>query len=66
MWGSAARQSQAQSTASNELRERAGKIKQSSQETSRQLTEQTHQTSALVDYARTLLAAVRVFKLSAT
>ncbi|HEU0202887.1 MAG TPA: HAMP domain-containing methyl-accepting chemotaxis protein [Burkholderiaceae bacterium] len=61
-----ARQSQAQARASDELLERAGLIKQSTQETSKQLTEQSEQTSALVAYARNLLEAVRVFKLRST
>ncbi|MFZ2652932.1 MAG: HAMP domain-containing methyl-accepting chemotaxis protein [Burkholderiaceae bacterium] len=59
-------QSQEQAKASHDLLERAGKIKLSTQETDRQLTEQTQQTGALVDYARNLLATVRVFKLTAT
>jgi methyl-accepting chemotaxis protein len=61
-----AQRSQEQSRASQELLVRAGRIKQSTQETSRQLSEQAEQTNALVAYARELLAAVRVFKLSST
>jgi twitching motility protein PilJ len=61
-----ARQSQEQARASTELIERAAQIKKTTQETSRQMSEQTEQTGALVAYARSLLEAVRVFKLSAS
>jgi methyl-accepting chemotaxis protein len=55
---------QAQSTSA--LLKRAALIKGSTQETSRQVVEQVQQTKLLVEYARNLLAAVRVFKLSST
>lgn len=58
-----AAQSQVQAQSTSELLHRADLIKKSTQETSRQLTEQTQQTNALVAYARSLLEAVRVFKL---
>ena len=61
-----AEQSKEQAHSTNELLERASLIKQSKQETNKQLTEQTQQTNLLVEYARTLLATVRVFKLSST
>jgi len=61
-----AEQSQQQARSTTELLERASLIKQSTQETSKQLTEQGQQTNLLVEYARTLLATVRVFKLSST
>jgi methyl-accepting chemotaxis protein len=63
---SIAEQSQQQARSSTELLERAGLIKKSTQETNKQLTEQTQQTNLLVEYARNLLATVRVFKLSST
>jgi methyl-accepting chemotaxis protein len=59
-------QSQQQARTTTELLERASLIKQSTQATSRQLTEQGQQTNLLVEYARNLLATVRVFKLSST
>jgi len=59
-------QSQQQARTTTELLERASLIKQSTQATSKQLTEQGHQTNLLVEYARNLLATVRVFKLSST
>jgi len=61
-----AEQSQQQARSTTELLERASLIKQSKQETNKQLTEQTQQTNLLVEYARNLLATVRVFKLSST
>jgi methyl-accepting chemotaxis protein len=61
-----AEQSQQQARTTTELLERASLIKQSTQATSKQLTEQTQQTNLLVEYARNLLATVRVFKLSST
>ena len=61
-----AHKSQEQARASADLIQRAALIKRSTQETSKQLTEQTEQTGALVNYARNLLEAVRVFKLSST
>jgi methyl-accepting chemotaxis protein len=61
-----AEQSREQAHSTTELLRRAASIKQSTQETSRQLGEQSQQTSLLVDYARNLLSAVRVFKLSTT
>jgi methyl-accepting chemotaxis protein len=61
-----AEQSKEQARSTNELLERASLIKQSTQETNKQLTEQTQQTNLLVEYARNLLATVRVFKLSST
>jgi methyl-accepting chemotaxis protein len=61
-----AEQSQQQARTTTELLERASLIKKSTQETSKQLTEQGQQTNLLVEYARNLLATVRVFKLSST
>jgi methyl-accepting chemotaxis protein len=61
-----AEQSQQQARSTTELLERASLIKKSTQETSKQLTEQGLQTNLLVEYARNLLATVRVFKLSST
>jgi methyl-accepting chemotaxis protein len=57
--------SQGQAKASQDLLERAMQIKKTSQETSHQLDEQSTQTTNLVEYARMLLSAVRVFKLTA-
>jgi len=61
-----AQQSQEQVYTSNQLRERAVLIKKSTEQTSKELSEQTEQTGRLVEYARSLLSAVRVFKLSST
>jgi methyl-accepting chemotaxis protein len=61
-----AEQSHQQAQSSAELLHKASLIKQSTQETSKQLSEQTQQTNLLVEYAKSLLAAVRVFKLSST
>lgn len=57
--------SQGQAKASQDLLDRAHQIKKNSQETSNQLDEQSTQTTNLVEYARMLLSAVRVFKLTA-
>jgi len=61
-----ATQSQEQARSSENLRDQAVLIKRSTEQTSRELTEQGEQTVRLVEYARGLLAAVRVFKLSAS
>jgi methyl-accepting chemotaxis protein len=61
-----AEQSREQARSTTDLLERASLIKRSTQETNKQLTEQTQQTNLLVEYARNLLATVRVFKLSST
>jgi len=55
--------SQQQARISNELREHALSIQSSSEETGRQLEEQTIQTDRLVEYAKQLIESVRVFKL---
>jgi methyl-accepting chemotaxis protein len=57
--------SQAQAKVSGLLLERADEIRKSSQHTNEQLKEQSVQTSNLVVYAKSLLGAVRVFKLQA-
>jgi methyl-accepting chemotaxis protein len=57
--------SQGQAKASQDLLDRAIQIKKTNQETSHQLDEQSTQTTNLVEYARMLLSAVRVFKLAA-
>lgn len=57
--------SQGQAKASQDLLDRANQIKKNSQETSNQLDLQSTQTTNLVEYARLLLSAVRVFKLAA-
>ncbi|EXJ14501.1 methyl-accepting chemotaxis protein [Imhoffiella purpurea] len=57
--------SQEQAKVSNLLLERASEIRKSTEQTSRRLEEQTEYTDNLVDYARNLLATVRVFKLPA-
>jgi methyl-accepting chemotaxis protein len=57
--------SQGQAKASQALLDRAIQIKKTSQQTSHQLDEQSAQTTNLVEYARMLLSAVRVFKLAA-
>jgi methyl-accepting chemotaxis protein len=57
--------SQEQAKVSDDLLERAGEIRKSSEQTSLRLTEQGEYTNNLVEYARNLLSAVRVFKLPA-
>ncbi len=52
-----------QARMSTELLSRAGEIRKSTQLTSEQLRQQTAQTENLVEYAKLLLGAVRVFKL---
>ncbi len=52
-----------QAQISNDLRERAGTIQDSTHETAKQLDEQTIQTDRLVDFSRQLIESVRVFKL---
>jgi methyl-accepting chemotaxis protein len=52
-----------QARMSSELLNRAGEIRKSTQITSEQLKQQTAQTENLVEYAKSLLGAVRVFKL---
>jgi methyl-accepting chemotaxis protein len=61
-----AAQSQEQAAASKELIVRAEQSKQSSMTTNTELVAQSEQTGRLVEYAKSLIAAVRVFKLSAT
>jgi twitching motility protein PilJ len=56
--------SKEQAKMSVELQARAGEIRKSSQQTSDQLKEQSTQTANLVEYARNLLTAIRVFKLA--
>jgi methyl-accepting chemotaxis protein len=60
-----ASRSQEQARVSNELLDRAQQIQQSTRQTSQQLQEQTVQTTNLVEYARSLLNSVRVFRLPA-
>jgi methyl-accepting chemotaxis protein len=60
-----AHSSQEQAKASNELLTRAKAIQNSSQETSAKLEEQNADTNSLVEYAKSLIGAVRVFKLPA-
>ncbi len=55
--------SRQQAQISNELRERAQTIQMSTQETGKQLEEQTIQTDRLVDFSKQLIESVRVFKL---
>jgi methyl-accepting chemotaxis protein len=55
--------SRQQAQISNELRERAGIIQTSTQETGKQLEEQTFQTIQLVNFSNQLMESVRVFKL---
>lgn len=55
--------SRQQAQISNELRERAKLIQQSTQETGGQLEEQTIQTDRLVEYSKQLIESIRVFKL---
>ncbi len=57
--------SEIQAKAGQVLRESAEQIKRSSQQATDQLHEQAAQTSNLLDYAKQLLGAVRVFKLPA-
>ncbi len=55
--------SRQQAQISNDLRERAGTIQLSTQETARQLEEQTIQTDRLVEFSKQLIESVRVFQL---
>ncbi len=55
--------SQQQARISNELREHALSIQASTEETGRQLEEQSVQTDRLVEYSKQLLESIRVFKL---
>jgi methyl-accepting chemotaxis protein len=55
--------SRQQAQISNDLRERASTIQETTQETGRQLEEQTEHTIRLVDYSKQLIESVRVFKL---
>jgi methyl-accepting chemotaxis protein len=55
--------SRQQAQISNDLRERAGIIQTSTQETGKQLEEQTTQTERLVEFSQQLIESVRVFKL---
>lgn len=55
--------SRQQAQISNDLRDRASTIQLSTQETARQLEEQTTQTDSLVRYSKQLIESVRVFKL---
>lgn len=55
--------SRQQAQISNDLRERVQVIQQSTQETARQLDEQTIQTDRLVEYSKQLIESIRVFKL---
>jgi methyl-accepting chemotaxis protein len=55
--------SRQQAQISNDLRERASTIQLSTQETGRQLEEQTIQTERLVNFSKELIESVRVFKL---
>jgi len=57
--------SQAQAKSSSDLLVRAQGIKDSAEQTRKQMREQNEQTTSLVEYARRLLEAVRVFKLPA-
>jgi methyl-accepting chemotaxis protein len=57
--------SEIQAKAGQALRESADQIKKNSQQATDQLHEQAVQTSNLLDYAKQLLGAVRVFKLPA-
>lgn len=58
-----AERSRDQAQVSNELQGRYERIRESSQQTTARLTEQTKQTRQLVQYARRLLQAVQVFNL---
>ncbi len=55
--------SQSQAQVSNELRNRAGQIVESTLRTRQQLEEQDVQTASLLDYASRLVQAVRIFRL---
>ncbi len=55
--------SRQQAQVSNELYERAKSIQDSTQETARELEEQTIQTNSLVNYSQQLMQSIRVFKL---
>lgn len=55
--------SEQQARAGQELLERAETLKKSSQQASERLSEQSGHTTSLVEYAKQLLATVRVFKL---
>ena len=55
--------SEEQAKAGQELLERAETLKKSSQQASERLNEQSGHTNSLVEYAKQLLATVRVFKL---
>lgn len=61
-----ARSSEEQSQITTILQNRANQIKASTEKTSKHLQEQTVQTTRLVEYARALLKAVQVFKLTLT
>lgn len=58
-----ASRSQDQARMSSELLSRAQQIQEGTRQTSQQLNEQTVQTTNLVEYARSLLSSVRVFRL---
>ncbi len=58
-----ANSSKAQERMSTQLLERAGEIRKSTEQTTLQLREQAEQTHNLVEYAKGLMGAVRVFKL---
>jgi methyl-accepting chemotaxis protein len=60
-----ASRSQEQAHVSSELLDRAQQIQESTHQTRQQLQEQTVQTTNLVEYAKGLLKAVRVFRLPA-
>jgi methyl-accepting chemotaxis protein len=55
--------SQSQAQVSNELRNRAGQIVESTLQTRQQLEEQGVQTTSLLDYASRLVQTVRIFRL---
>jgi methyl-accepting chemotaxis protein len=55
--------SRQQAQISNDLRERASTIQLSTQETGKQLEEQTIQTERLVEFSKQLIESIRVFKL---
>ena len=57
--------SQIQAKVSNQLLERAGEMRKANQRTNEQLIAQSEQTTNLVEYAKNLVGAVRVFKLIA-
>lgn len=60
-----AENSRTQAEVSNELLRRASDIRESTEQTRRKLEEQGQYTNSLVEYAKSLLSAVRVFKLPA-